>query len=105
MGQKNDLTEAEKGAITALSGEGKSVRYIAEKVQRSKSAVHRLLRDSNSGSKPVWTGRKPKISKTQQRAIVRAASNIARTARDIRDRYNLTSLSVEFNIYYVMLRT
>ena len=36
----------------------------------------------------MWTGCKPKIWKTQHRDIVRAASNDARTAREIRDRYN-----------------
>ena len=88
MGMKKDLTDEEKGAIMALAGEGKSVRYIAERVQWSKSAVHRLLCASNSERTPQRTGRKPKISKTQHRAIVQAASNGARTAREMRDGYN-----------------
>ena len=88
MGRKKDLTSEEKSVILALAAENKSVRHIASSVQRSKSAVHQFLVASKGGSKGGRSGAKPKITKTQNRAIVKAASKGIRAAREIRDTYS-----------------
>ena len=66
----------------------KSVRYVAERIGRSKTAVHNVLSTLKSESNSNRPGPKPKITKTQDRAIIRAAFNGARTAREIRGSYN-----------------
>ena len=88
MGKKKDLTAEEVSVMIALAEENKSVRCIAERVKSSKSAVHQAIVKSKSEAVGLRLGAKPKISKTQRRAITRAASNGTRTAREIRDTYN-----------------
>ena len=90
MGKGKDLTEAERSVTIALFEENKSVRYIAERVGRSKTAVHNVLSTVNSGRKSNRPGPKLRITKTQHRAIIRAASKGTRTAREIHDTCNCT---------------
>ena len=85
MGNGKDLTEEEKRVILALADENKTVRYIAEQVKRSKTAVHNVFTASKSKQKKNQPGPKHEITKIQHRAIVRAASEGVRTAREIRD--------------------
>ena len=80
-----DLTETEENVILALADENKSVRYISRKVGSSETAVHNIIGASKSDRRNVRSGPKPKISKTQHRALIRAASNGTRIAREIRD--------------------
>ena len=48
------------------------MRDIAERVKCSRSAVHKVIVASNNGKMKGSPGPKPKIAKTQNRAIVRA---------------------------------
>ena len=88
MGRKNDLTEEEKSVILSPADEKRSVCYIASRVKRSESAVHQVILNSRFEYVGTRLGAKPKISKIQHRAIVKAASNVTRTAREIRDTFN-----------------
>ena len=83
MGNGKDLTEEEKSYILALADESKTVRYIAERVKRTKTAVHNDITTSKSKQKKNHSGPKHRITKPQHRGIVRAASKGVRTAREI----------------------
>ena len=87
MGRGKDLTEEEKAVISALVADKMSVRNIATRIERSKSAVHQYIVASKQGNNANRPGRKSSISKVQHRAIVRAASTGKQTAREIRDTY------------------
>ena len=88
MGRKKDQGSEEKSVISAFAAENLSVRDISELVKRFKSAVHQVIVASNNGKTKGLPGPKPKITKTQDRAIVRAISKGVPTAREVRDTCN-----------------
>ena len=65
-----------------------SIREVAARVQRSKIAVHEAINAAKVKKEAGRPGPKPKITKTQNKAIIRAVSNGVRTAREVRDTYN-----------------
>lgn len=83
MTKGKDLAEAEKSVIIGLSEEKKNVQYVTERIGRSKTAIQNALSSSKSGSYSNRPGTKPKITKSQYRAIIRADSKGALTTREI----------------------
>lgn len=79
MPKRKVLTTFEKGQITALKSEGKSVRFIAAAINRSKTAVFQFL--NGSATKALKKrGKKFKISERSGRLLCREVTNRLTTA-------------------------
>ena len=83
MGRKPDLTEEEKAAIKAYADTNMSVREIASRVGRSKSAVQSLMHGLRNGKHTKRCGPKSTITKTHHRPIIRAASTGLHTTQHL----------------------
>ncbi len=63
MGRAKALTESEKSVILALFDENKSEREIAERMGRSKTAVHNVLVASRTNETRLRSGRPRLVTK------------------------------------------
>jgi transposase len=88
MGRGKDLSDYTKGQIDAFHAEGLSERDIAERVGRSKSAVHQQI-NKDPNYIPEKRGRKRKLSERDDRAIIRAVSNKRTSSRRIKHELRL----------------
>ena len=84
MGRGKKLTEFEKGRITAYCNQGLSKCQIANKMKRSKCVVLDYLKNPEKYGTIKQTGRPPIITQTENRHIIRLASNKPTTAREIK---------------------
>lgn len=64
MGRNSHLNDFEKGQIKALRDEAKSVREIAARINRSKTAVHNYLKNSKKSIRKRRKGKKKIITKS-----------------------------------------
>jgi len=89
MGPKPTLSDMEKGQILAMNRECISQTEIATTLGRSRCAVQSFL--ANPGTRKVGKkrGAKPKISKTQHRAMLRMASQGHSSASEIHKQLSL----------------
>ena len=90
MSKKTGLSEEENAAIQAYADTNMSVREIASRVGRSKSAVQSLLHALRIGKQTRRSGPKSTVTKMQHRAIIRAASTGLQTEREIYSTYGCT---------------
>lgn len=74
MPRASHLTQAEKGAILALSAVQLSVRAIAKKIHRSESCVRSFLKQGNVSKQPQRPGRPKKLGDRDLRRLARAAT-------------------------------
>ncbi|GJQ65527.1 hypothetical protein Trydic_g7628 [Trypoxylus dichotomus] len=85
MGRVKTLTEAERAQVDTLNNENYSIREIVRQLKRSDYAIHNYVRDKeNYGQKRKGRTAKATIEQ-ERRTIIRIASNLAATARQIRD--------------------
>ncbi|KAK9680285.1 Transposase [Popillia japonica] len=83
MGRQKCLTAEEIGKIKAFHQEGYSARAIARKIGRSHQVVSGLIKDPENYGKRFKGRTKFVTTDRERRAILRAASNSALTARQI----------------------
>jgi transposase len=83
MPRGKHLTEKEKGAITALSNDGKGVRAIGKAIGRSHTAVMNYLKDPAGLSRSNRTGRPPIFNERDKRRIFHLACVDGLTAKKI----------------------
>lgn len=83
MGSGKQLTEREKGQISAFNGTGLSIREIARKINRSKTVVLNFLKKGEDYGNYKNCGRKPKLTPRDKRRIVSHASNTMTSANEI----------------------
>ena len=86
MPRGKELTTSEVRKVWFLRGKGMSMRRIATKIKRSKTAVENVINRGLNGSVLKRSGPKPKLTERDRRIIVRraviqkmSASEIART--------------------------
>lgn len=85
MPRNKRLSELEIGKIEALKEEGKSIRYIARKIDRTHGVVLNYLKNPASyGKNMKKTGRKPKLTAKDKRRIGRTASNSTKSCDRIK---------------------
>ena len=89
MGSGKDLTSEEKAAIVVLQGENLSERDIAQRIKRSKTAIHNFLTKRALNVTNKRPGRKSSMSKTLCRALVRRARKGFETARTLGETFSL----------------
>lgn len=89
MGRGVALSDFEKGQILAFHSECLTEREIAANLNRSKTVVHNFLKAQEERKKQYKLGRKPKISQTATRALLRHASTGKYFARDLQTKLNL----------------
>lgn len=89
MPKGKELSGHEKGQIDALHSEGRSLNYIAKFVRRSKCVVRNYLRDPDSYGTKQKSGRPPKVTARDKRAILKAASNSTKSCNQIKAENNL----------------
>lgn len=89
MPRGEHLSSFEKGQIDAFKAIGFSERKIAERIVRSKTAVHNYLSAPAIHGSKNRSGRPPKLSARDKRRIIRMASNSTVSTRIIRDNLNL----------------
>ena len=82
------MISEEKSVIVPFAAENISIRDIAARVKRPKSAVQEAIKAAKATKEAGRSGAKPKITHTQNRAIIRSVSRGVRTAREVRDTYN-----------------
>jgi transposase len=73
MGRGKKLSEYKKGQIDARRTNGDSYDKIAKSLKRSKSAIHDYVNGKTGQTKS--TGRPKKLSKPEERKIIKQASN------------------------------
>ena len=83
------LSDFERGQISALHAAGRSHRQIAEQIGRSKCAVTYYLANQENHGKIKRSGRPPKVTARNRRAILRTASSTGLSSRKIKDALNL----------------
>lgn len=83
------LTSEEKGKILAFREEGFSFRNIARKIGRSHNVVWQFLHNPDAYGSLKRGGPKKKLSKRDERRIIRAASNNIRSLNDLKSDLNL----------------
>lgn len=89
MGKAKALSEAEVSVILALSSEtNMSLRQLAAKVKRSKTAVASVLERQKKTNSRRSGGRPTKVTPYFRRAIVRAATKGFTTARAVAAQHN-----------------
>ena len=84
MGKGTLLNDVEIGKIVALYDEGRSERYIADKLKRSKTAVHNFIVNQNSYRAAKPTGRPRIISERESRHILRLISNEPKSCAQVK---------------------
>ncbi|KAI1698455.1 tc3 transposase domain-containing protein [Ditylenchus destructor] len=75
MPRGTQLTDIEKGRILEANSEGKSNRWISQKIGRSEKVIRNFLKDPDGYGTHNTGGPKRKLSDRTERAIFRAASN------------------------------
>lgn len=75
MGRGKRLTEVERQIIVALKNEGLSNREVAKRIKRSANVVDNFVRVKENYGIKKSPGRPRALSKRQERAILRVASN------------------------------
>ena len=85
------LTDNEKSQIDALRAVGKTRSEIAKALNRSRTAVFGYVTGYRNHGQNKNTGRPRKLSKLAKRAIGRAASNLLKSAVDIKRKSNLNT--------------
>ena len=90
MGRGNTLNEHEKGIILRLSESGKTMRDIASRPKCSKNVVSNFLRALAAYGKRKAPGRPTKLSPTDKRRLLRAASNSTKGSNTIRKELNVS---------------
>lgn len=89
MPRGKKLTEYEKGQIDAFRAEGKGYKAIAKELGRSTSGIkHYVLKHNDYGTKKR-SGRPKKLTRRDERAIGRAASNSTKSTAEIKSDLNL----------------
>jgi transposase len=83
------LTSAEKKKIDNFRKKGLSIRYIADKINRSKTVVGNYVKDPQAYGIIRRSGRKKKLSSRQKRTIIRLASNKSISCSQIVSELNL----------------
>jgi len=89
MARGKTLTEREKGAITALHGQGLSQMTIEEQVNRSTAVIQNFLYDPDAYGKEKRGGRRCKLSKAERRNLLREVSKGQMSARELQKALNL----------------
>jgi transposase len=87
MSKSKRLTVYEKGQIDALRSQNLTERQIAQQIVRSKTVVHNYIRLRKNYGLKGKRGRNKKLSKTQIRAIIRAAKGKIVSAAKIKDEF------------------
>lgn len=83
------LTEFEKGKITALKDQRKSMREIAAAIKRSKTVVCNYLQQKENYGQNRFHGRKSKVTPRTKRKILREASNNSVSCNEIKGKLKL----------------
>lgn len=83
MGRGKKLTEYERGQIIALKNEGLSNREVAKRIKRSANVVDNFVKNKENYGIKKSPGRPRALSKREERAILRAASNSTHSAAAI----------------------
>ncbi len=83
MARKPYLTDIEKSNITLLRNENYSIREIAKKLKRGKSAIGDYIKTCLKRSAKQKPGPKPKISERTARLLVKDARKSRLTARKV----------------------
>jgi transposase len=89
MMKGKQLADYEKGQIDAYRANGDGYGTIAKAVGRSKGAVQNYVTKRRGYGKKKSSGRPKKLSKRDERAIGRAASNSNKSTTDIKRELNL----------------
>lgn len=84
MPRGKELTKDQKTKIETLAEENRSIRYIAKKVEKSKSIVSKYIRSPKTYGITKRRGRLPKLSNRMKRSIVSQASNKIISCNQIR---------------------
>lgn len=85
MPRGTHLNDEEKGKIRAYKDEGRSNRWIANKIGRSHKVVNNFVGNMDGYGKKKRRGRKPKLSKHTKRRILADISNSTKGTRRVRD--------------------
>lgn len=84
------LSEVEKAKISALNDNTNLPMYkIAQKINRSEKVVRNYLKDRENYGKKVSSGRRPIISATQKRRLIRSAANSLKSAAELKSENQL----------------
>ena len=83
------LTDYEKGRIDELRAAGKGYSEIARQLKRSEGAVRHYVTGYRNYGQTVSSGRPRKLSRRDERAIGRAASNSFKSAANIKRELDL----------------
>lgn len=83
MPRSQQLSIAEKAKIDAYRSTGMGYGIIAKNIGRSKCCVEQYIKKSRGYGTKKRSGRPSKVSARDQRRIVNAASNSAKSAREI----------------------
>ena len=89
MGKGSDLTQFEIGKIIALKDEGKSLRNIAEQINRSKSTVANYLSNPSSYRQNNRAGRPSILSDRDRHHVLRAITIENKTINEAKRELNL----------------
>lgn len=89
MGRKKQLSEYEKGQITAYHQQRLSNRQIAKLLGRTPTVVGSFLNNPANYGKKKSSGRPSKVSERDRRRIIRKASNSVKSCKDIREELDL----------------
>ena len=74
MGHGQQLTECEKGNITAYRDENKSLRWIAKKIERSYTVVRNFCLEIENYGNKFEGGRASKLTARDRRVLINTAS-------------------------------
>ncbi len=83
MGRAKSLTDSEKQVVLALSEDSKSEREIAERIGRSKNAVHNVIVALRTGRTRHRRGGKRFVTPALVRAMIRRACTGLYSARQL----------------------
>ncbi|CDF33337.1 unnamed protein product [Chondrus crispus] len=104
MGRGKVLNEHEKELIAGLSQGGRTIRDIAARVQRSKNVVSNFLRAPLEFGRKKSPGRPQKLSPTDKRRLLRAASNETKDSNTLRQELGLSVASRSVNLPHAAQR-
>ena len=83
MPRNHSLSDVEKGQILAYRRENLGLREIGRKIKRSHNVVRNFLADPSTYGTRKTGGPKKKLSRREERRIVRTASNSMKTLKQI----------------------
>lgn len=78
------LNQYEKGEITVLINNGKSINYIAKHMNRSRELIQRYVKNPVEYGQTKRPGRPRKLSERDTRRIIKTASNSMNSSMQIR---------------------